>query len=224
MDGGGVPTIPPIADPSLPNALPRRLGPGAGPAARGEGSQRLQLSVIPTHPALTVGHYLRPPRPLLSNPSLPVALSPRLSITLQHGLFHYFNRAGERRRCGEELGGGTPGRPERGECGDGGPQIQLRSPESENGAPPAQFLLYAVLALHPGGASRGWGQRLKSRRFTPPPTSCSFSPRLVLPTSAATLEHASLPTSARALHFGRFAFSMPTSDASAAEAACPRGA
>lgn len=114
MDGDGVPTIPPIANPSLPNALPRRLGPGAGPAARGEGSQRLQLSVIPTHPALTVGHYLRPPRPLLSNPSLPVALSPRLSITLQHGLFHYFNRAGERRRCGEELGGGRLGGPREG--------------------------------------------------------------------------------------------------------------
>lgn len=182
MSGGGVPTSPPTAAPSLPHALPRRPGPGAGPAAGGEGSRPLQLSAIPTHPALTDGHYLQAPRPLPSSPSLPVALSPRLSITLQHGLFHYFNRG----RDAERSLGGTPRRPERGLCGDGEPQIQRRSPKSESGVPTVQFLLYAVLALHPGGASRGWGRRLKSRRLTPPPTSCSFSPRLVLPTSATT--------------------------------------
>lgn len=62
MSGGGVPTSPPTAAPSLPHALPRRPGPGAGPAAGGEGSRPLQLSAIPTHPALTDGHYLQAPR------------------------------------------------------------------------------------------------------------------------------------------------------------------
>lgn len=104
------PTSPPTAAPSLPHALPRRPGPGAGPAAGGEGSPQLQLSAIPTHPALTGGHYLQPPRPLPSSPSLPVALSPRLSITLQHGLFHYFNRGRDAERSlGGRLGGPREG-------------------------------------------------------------------------------------------------------------------
>lgn len=125
----------PTADPNLPPRPPRRPGPGAGPAARGEGSQRLQLSAIPIHPALTGGHYLRPPRPLLSNPSQPVALSPRLSITLQHGLFHYFNRVRGEAEIRREAWGGRPGGPREGTVVTVGPQIRLRSPESESGAP-----------------------------------------------------------------------------------------
>lgn len=138
--------------------------PGAGPpTGKGLGGRRWALS-----PSAR-GHHLRPPSP---SPAAPRC--PRLSITLQHGLFHCFNGGdGEMAMpergawegsgaCKAELSGGSPAR--------------RRPPRAGRGAPPA-----------PGGprgprAASRWGElgwAGDQRRLHPAPSSTPATPAQV---------------------------------------------